>query len=66
MLLAGNLVRQPAYEGVEFRVAGELRETDRATERVFIVGLYPALTDEQIDYVIATLRDAPASLRAGR
>jgi CDP-4-dehydro-6-deoxyglucose reductase, E1 len=63
MLLAGNLVRQPAYEGVEYRVAGELHETDRATERVFIVGLYPALTDEQVDYVIETLRDVPGRLR---
>jgi CDP-4-dehydro-6-deoxyglucose reductase, E1 len=66
MLLAGNLLRQPAYEGVGHRVVGDLTATDRAAERVFIVGLYPALADEQIDYVIETLRDAPTTLRARR
>ena len=59
MLLAGNLVRQPAFAGVEHRVVGELVQTDFAMERTLIVGVYPGLTAEQLDFIAASLRAGP-------
>lgn len=56
MLFGGNLTRQPAYEGVEYRVAGELTNTDRLMNRSFWIGVYPGLTDAHLSYVIEVFR----------
>lgn len=56
LVFAGNLVRQPAYEGRHFRVVGDLRESDRVMTQAFWVGVYPGLTDAMLDYVAATIR----------
>ena len=51
LLFAGNLSRQPAYRDVEYRIAGDLKVTDRVMQDTFWLGLYPALGLAQIDYV---------------
>jgi len=51
LLFGGNLLRQPAYEGCEFRVAGPLPNTDFAMNNVFWIGVYPGLTGPMLDYV---------------
>jgi NDP-hexose-3,4-dehydratase len=55
-LFAGNLTRHPAYLDKPFRVVGDLHNSDVATEQTFWTGVYPALTDEMIDYVISSVR----------
>jgi len=57
LLFAGNLLRQPAYEGCEYRVIGELKNTDFAMNNVFWIGVYPGLTAEMLDYVAETIRE---------
>jgi CDP-6-deoxy-D-xylo-4-hexulose-3-dehydrase len=52
MLFAGNLTRQPAFAGVNYRIHGDLTNTDKILADTFLVGVYPGLTDEMIDYVI--------------
>ncbi|MFC8518570.1 lipopolysaccharide biosynthesis protein RfbH [Streptomyces sp. NPDC057257] len=56
-LFAGNLTRHPAYIGTEHRVVGDLTNSDIVTEQTFWVGVYPGLTDEMLDYVIASVRE---------
>ncbi|MFE2022821.1 lipopolysaccharide biosynthesis protein RfbH [Streptomyces sp. NPDC059499] len=63
MLFSGNLARQPAYQDVEFRVVGDLRNSDIITERTFWIGVYPGLTSEMIDYVAASIREFSAGRR---
>ncbi|WP_199444319.1 lipopolysaccharide biosynthesis protein RfbH [Umezawaea beigongshangensis] len=63
MLFAGNLVRQPAYSGRSFRVVGELTNSDVVTERSFWIGVYPGITAEMVDYVVASFRDWWARFR---
>jgi CDP-6-deoxy-D-xylo-4-hexulose-3-dehydrase len=65
LLFAGNLVRQPAYRDVNYRVVGDLTNTDLVVERTFWVGVYPGLSAEMIDYVVATIHEfvENASLR---
>src|SRR5665213_59294 len=55
LLFGGNLTRQPAYKDVEFRVIGDLKNTDFVMNNVFWIGLYPGLTAEMLDYAIASV-----------
>jgi len=55
LLFAGNLTRQPAFRGVNYRIAGELSNTDAIMHRTFWVGVYPGLTEQKIDYVADTI-----------
>ncbi|AXK35223.1 lipopolysaccharide biosynthesis protein RfbH [Streptomyces armeniacus] len=55
MLFAGNLTRQPAYQGQNYRVSGTLENSDVITERTFWIGVFPGLTDEMLDYMISSL-----------
>jgi CDP-6-deoxy-D-xylo-4-hexulose-3-dehydrase len=55
LLFAGNLVRQPAYLGIDMRTIGQLPNSDYVMNNVFWVGVYPGLTDEMIDYVLDSL-----------
>jgi len=56
LLFGGNLLRQPAYEGCEYRVIGELRNTDFVMNNVFWIGVYPGLTPEMLDYAAETIQ----------
>jgi len=53
MLFGGNLLKQPAYEGIRYRVSGSLKNTDTVMNNLFWVGVYPGLTIEMLDYMIA-------------
>ena len=51
LLFGGNLLRQPAYEGCEYRAVGPLPNTDYVMNNVFWLGVYPGLTVPMLDFV---------------
>jgi len=55
LLFGGNLTRQPAYLNAEYRIVGDLRNSDFAMNSVFWVGVYPGLTQPMLDFVVQTL-----------
>jgi CDP-6-deoxy-D-xylo-4-hexulose-3-dehydrase len=57
LLFAGNITKQPAYKNVEFRVVGDLTNTDIVMTRSFWVGVYPGLTTSMLDYVIESISE---------
>ncbi len=57
LLFAGNLTRQPAYRDVEYRVVGDLKNTDYVMNNVFWIGVYPGLSREKLDYMIESLHN---------
>ena len=56
-LFAGNLVRQPYMTDRNYRVVGDLKNTDRVMNQTFWIGVFPGLSDSHIDYVINVIRD---------
>ena len=63
MLFSGNLVRHPCFDemrrsGHGFRIVGELTNTDRIMRDTFLVGVYPGMTDEMIDYMAQIVKEA--------
>jgi CDP-6-deoxy-D-xylo-4-hexulose-3-dehydrase len=53
MLFGGNLLKQPAYNEIRYRVCGSLKNTDTVMNNLFWVGVYPGLTIDMLDYMIA-------------
>ena len=63
MLFAGNLIKHPCFDsmranGMGYRVVGSLKNTDRIMRDTFWLGVYPGMTDEMIDYMVKTVRNA--------
>ena len=65
LLFSGNLLRQPAYEGVEHRVVGDLKNTDFVMDRVFWIGVFPGLTRAMLDFIVQTATEFAAAAKAG-
>lgn len=57
LLFAGNLTKQPYFEALEYRVVGELTNTDITMKQTLWLGLYPGLKHEQLDYMVEKLEE---------
>ncbi len=66
MLFSGNLIKHPCFdhirdkEGVRYRVAGSLDNTDRIMESGFWMGVYPGMTQTMMDVMISRMHEALA------
>ena len=59
-LFAGNLTRHPCMdalvEGVDYRIAGDLTNTDTIMNDSLWIGLYPGMGETRLDYMVKTIR----------
>lgn len=62
MLFSGNLIRHPCFDTIRdtdvYRVVGTLENSDRITKDSFWVGIYPGMTDDIINYIADSIKEA--------
>lgn len=51
-LFGGNLTKQPAYVGKNWRIHGGLPHTDIVMEKTFWIGCHPGMTKRKLDYIL--------------
>lgn len=56
LLFAGNLTKQPYMKNINYRIVGDLKNTDYIMHNSFWIGLYPGLTKEMLDFVIEKIQ----------
>ena len=57
LLFAGNLTKQPYMAGRNYRVSGELTNTDVVMNQTFWLGTFPGLDQEKLDYIADKLEE---------
>ena len=59
-LFAGNMLRQPTFntlkKGIDYRVVGDLPNTDKIMNDSFWIGIYPGMRQEAIRYSVKMIR----------
>lgn len=60
-LFAGNMTRHPMFqtlsEGVDYRICGELKNTDKVMNDSFWLGVYPGMSEDAIDYMAEKIKE---------
>ncbi len=51
MLFGGNLLKQPAYQEIKYKIYGTLQNTDLVMNNLFWIGVYPGMTNEKMKYI---------------
>jgi len=54
-LFAGNITKQPAFVGKNWRIVDNLKNTDYIMTNTFFLGTYPGLTQEMFDYASSVI-----------
>lgn len=57
LLFAGNLLKQPYFKDVEYRVVGDLSHTEKTMNDTFWIGVQPALDTAHLDFVAEKLEE---------
>jgi CDP-6-deoxy-D-xylo-4-hexulose-3-dehydrase len=57
LLFAGNLTKQPYMAGRNYRISGELVNTDVVMNQTFWLGTFPGLTTEELDFITEKLEE---------
>jgi CDP-6-deoxy-D-xylo-4-hexulose-3-dehydrase len=52
-LFAGNMLRQPAFKDVNYRVSGKLDNTDYIMHNTIFIGVYPGIDDVRLNYILS-------------
>jgi CDP-6-deoxy-D-xylo-4-hexulose-3-dehydrase len=57
MLFGGNLLKQPAYSNINYRLIGSLDNTDLVMNNLFWIGVYPGIDNEKLQYILTIFDD---------
>jgi len=62
LLFAGNMTRQPAFAGIDYKTVGELTHTDKIMNDGFWVGIWPGLEKTHMEYIAEQIKIAVLSV----
>lgn len=51
LLFAGNILKQPAYEKINYKLIGDLKNSDLVMKNIFWIGTYPGINESSIEYI---------------
>jgi CDP-4-dehydro-6-deoxyglucose reductase, E1 len=57
LLFAGNITRQPYFQDKQYRISGELTNTDIIMNNTLWLGVYPGLSEEMLSFVVEKLKN---------
>lgn len=57
LLFAGNLTNQPYFKDIEYKVSGELINTNRTMNQTFWLGVQPTLNEEHYDFMTQKIEE---------
>jgi CDP-6-deoxy-D-xylo-4-hexulose-3-dehydrase len=57
LLFSGNLTKQPYMKNINFKVHGNLENTDLIMENTFWIGLYPGLSKQHLEYSVLKIKN---------
>jgi len=63
MVFGGNLVRQPAYQKIRYRVIGNLANADMVVNQALWIGVYPGLGPDALQYVATSFHSFVSNRR---
>lgn len=52
LLFGGNIIKQPYFKDIKYRVVGDLSNAEIVMNQTFWVGVTPMINDEMMDYMI--------------
>lgn len=55
MLFGGNLLKQPAYRDIRYRVYGNLKNTDRLMNELCWIGVHPKIGKKELKYMVGII-----------
>ena len=55
LLFAGNLTRQPYMVGQNYRISGDLTNTDIVMNQTFWIGVFPGLSEDMLEHTCNTI-----------
>lgn len=56
MLFAGNIIRHPSFENLEYRIYDNLNNTDFIMNNTFWIGVYQGITSNAFKYIIKKIK----------
>lgn len=57
LLFAGNLTNQPYFQGIEYRISGDLKNTNIIMNNTFWLGVQPSINVEQYEFIASKLEE---------
>jgi CDP-6-deoxy-D-xylo-4-hexulose-3-dehydrase len=55
-MFSGNIIHQPAYQNVKYKIFEKLANSDIVMNNTFFIGVYPGINDEKINYISEKLK----------
>jgi CDP-4-dehydro-6-deoxyglucose reductase, E1 len=56
-LFAGNIIKQPYFKNISYRIGGNLQNTDLIMNNTFWIGVFPGLNEKMLEYVIMSFKN---------